>query len=236
LGFSLKIKKVASPGALGFKFTLTVVLLYFFILYPGVQFFFRGHPFLPQYCFLIFYGIVFAFARCIKKVPLTQLGFSKQHVENHLITGLTFSALIIAALPALDSLISVSGLENHELFSGNLNRREGGTGEISHPLGVLEQVLLVPLLEQFFFTGLIVSSLSKKFNPVLAIYGAAVIFTLAHFKLNLGLFILGLITAVLFQLTGTLYASILFHASCSLAGLLLLHVYPRLTTLLAFLF
>ncbi|MCH7623124.1 MAG: CPBP family intramembrane metalloprotease, partial [Nitrospinae bacterium] len=105
-----------------------------------------------------------------------------------------------------------------------------------HPLSLAAPIFLFPLLTQIFFTGLIFQGLSNKYNPALAIYGAGIIFTLGHFKLNLGIFFLGIITAFLFRLTGTLYASILFHTSCSLAGMLLLYIYPRLTTLLGFLF
>ena len=218
------------------KFTVTIVSLYFLVLFPATQFFFRGHPWMTQYGFLIFYAGIFAFVRWIKKISPAKLGFSRKHVGNHLMVGLIFGGLILTALPLLDGLISFSGLDNHELLSESIKPRGGDTGEVFHPLSLLGQIILFPLLKQFFFTGLVFQSLSRKYNSVLAVYGAGVIFTLAHFKLNLGLFLLGLITAVLFQLTGTLYASILFHASCSLAGLLLLHVYPRLTTLLVFLF
>lgn len=189
---------------------------------------------MPQYVYLLFFTVILLYVLGIKKIPLNQSGFSIQHIGNHLMIGVISGGLIVVALPLLDGLILVSGLDKHELFS--VNQRGAQGGENLHPLYILGQILLVPLLKQFFFTGGVFQSLSRKYNSILAVYGAAVIFTLAHFKLNLGLFILGLITAFLFQLTGTLYASILFHASCSLAGLLLLHVYPRLTTLLVFLF
>ncbi len=189
---------------------------------------------MPQYVYLLFFTVILLYVLGIKKNPLNQSGFSIQHIGNHLMIGVISGGLIVVALPLLDGLILVSGLDKHELFS--VNQRGAQGGENLHPLYILGQILLVPLLKQFFFTGGVFQSLSRKYNSILAVYGAAAIFTLAHFKLNLGLFILGLITAFLFQLTGTLYASILFHASCSLAGLLLLHVYPRLTTLLVFLF
>ncbi len=236
MGFSLKVKKVESLEVWDFKFTVTVVLFYFLVLYPAVQFFFRGHPWWPQYAYLTFLTGVLLYVLGIKKIPLRQSGFSTQYIGNHLIIGLVSGGLIVAALPLLDVLISVSGLDKHELFSESINQRRAEGGEVFHPLRILGQILLVPLLKQFFFTAGVFQSLNRKYNSVLAIYGTAVIFTLADFQWSLGLFTLGLITAFLFQLTGTLYASILFHASCSLAGALLLHVYPRLTTLLVFLF
>jgi membrane protease YdiL (CAAX protease family) len=236
LGFPLNFKKVELQGNWGIKPTVALVLLYFLVLYPSLQIFFRGRPSMPEYGSMIFFAVVFLYMRGVKKYSLEQLGFSKQHIGQHITIGLITGGLIIAALPLLDGLISVSGLDGHELFSGGVSRRGAERGEIFHPWSVLGQVALFPILKQFFFNGLVLQCLSRKYNAILAVYGAAILFTLADFQLNLGVFILGLITAFLYQLTGTLYASILFHASCSLTGLLLLHVYPRLTTLLVFLF
>ena len=206
------------------------------MFFPPLQIFFRGPPWIAQYGTLTFFAGIFLYVLVIKKVPLSQSGFSSQHLWNHLTIGLILGGSILAALPLLDSLISVSGLDQHELFAESVKQRSRDAGSDLHPLSLLVQVLLFPLLKQFFFTGGVYQSLSRKFNPILAIYGSAVLFTLAHFQLTLGYFFLGLITAFLFRLTGTLYASILLHAACSLAGILLLNVYSRLTTLLVFLF
>ena len=100
---------------------------------------------------------------------------------------------------------------------------------------LLSFILLVPLIEQIFFTGIVVQSLLRKYNPVIAIYGAGLIYTLVDFKLSLATFGLGLIAGGLFKLTGTLYAPLLFHVSCVLAGILLVEVYPSLITVLGFL-
>lgn len=231
------IKKVDGlAGVLGFKFILTITLLYFLVVFPGIQFFLRGHSWFPQYGYVIYFAGVFAYALGVRKVSLEGLGFSRRYLGNHLLIGLILGSLIVSALPFLDMLISVSGLEQNELFSETANQRTANGWEELHPLSLAAQILLFPLLTQIFFTGLIFQGLSKKVNPALAIYGAGILFTLGHFKLNLGIFFLGIISAFLFRLTGTLYASILFHAGCSLAGILLLYVYPRLTTLLGFLF
>jgi len=229
------IKKVDGPeGVLDFKFILTVTLLYFFVVFPGIQFFLRGHAGLPQWGYVIYFAGIFAYALGVKKVSREELGFSRKHLANHWLIGLVLGGIIVSALPLLDTLISVSGFEQNELFSETANQRTAGEG--LQPLSLAVKVVLFPLLTQFFFTGMIFQSLSRKYNPVLAIYGAGIIFTLGHFKLNLGLFLLGIISAFLFRLTGTLYASILFHTSCSIAGILLLYLYPRLTTLFGFLF
>lgn len=201
-----------------------------------MQFFLRGHAWAPQYGHSIYFACVFAYVLGIKNIALAELGFSKQHLKKHLLIGFTLGGLVVSALPFSDFLISYSGLDQNELFSDAANQRNADDWKDLRPLNLVARVLIFPVLTQFFFTGLIFRGLVKKYNPILALYSGAVIFTLGHFKLNLGLFILGIISTFLYRLTGTLYASILFHMGCALAGLLLLYMYPRLITLLVFLF
>jgi membrane protease YdiL (CAAX protease family) len=233
----VSIKKVDRPeNSLNVKFVVTITLLYFLVVFPGIQFFLRDHAWLPQYGHAIYFAVIFAYVWGIKKTPLSEVGFSRQHLGNHLLIGILLGGLMVSALPFLDTLVSLSGLDQNELFSDNANQRNADDWKSLQPLGLGITVLILPLLAQFFFTGLIYQSLSKKVDPMLALFGGALIFTLGHFKLNLGLFILGVVTSFLYRLTGTLYASILFHMGCALAGILLLYSYPRLITILVFLF
>ena len=95
-------------------------------------------------------------------------------------------------------------------------------------------VFFIPLIEQIFFTGLILQSLLKKTNPSIAIYAASAFYTLFAFNITLGKFGLGLIASILFSLTGTLYASIIFHISCLVGWELLANAYPRLIIFFGF--
>lgn len=231
------IKKVGgSDEAFSFKFIATITLLYFFAVFPVIHFLLQSHSWIPQYGTLIYFAGVFAYVLGIKKIPLDGLGFSRQYLGNHLLIGLVLGSLIVAALPLLDALISVSGLEQNELLSEAANQRNRDDWQTLRPFDLAASVLIIPFLTQFFFTGLVFQSLGRKYNPSLALYASAIIFTLGHFKLNLGIFILGIITAFLYRLTGTLVASILFHMGCALAGILLLYAYPRLITILVVLF
>lgn len=233
----MSIKKVdCSDRVLDFKFIVTITLLYFFVVFPGIQFFLRGYAWLPQYGHAVYFAGVFAYVLGVQKTPLREMGLSRQHLGNHLLIGLVLGGLMVAALPLLDTLVTLSGLDQNELFSDNANQRNANDWESVQSLGLSITVLISPLLTQYFFTGLIYQSLSKKVDPALALSGGALIFTLGHFKLSMGLFILGVITNFLYRLTGTLYASILFHMGCALAGILLLYGYPRLITILVFLF
>lgn len=225
-----------SEEALSFKFVLTVTLIYFFGMFPAIQFFLRGHSWIPQYGTIIYFAVIFAYVLGIKKISLKQLGFSSQHLGNHLLIGGVLGSLIVSALPLLDTLISFTGLGQNELFSEAANQRNQDDWNDYHPLGFAARVLIVPFFTQFFFTGLLFPGLSRKYNPLLALYGAGLLFTLGHFQLNLGLIILGIVSAFLFRLTGTLFASILFHMGCALSGILLVYIYPRLITIFIFLY
>jgi membrane protease YdiL (CAAX protease family) len=233
----VSIQKVDGPESiLSCKFILTIAFLYFFVVFPLVHFFLRGHAWLPQYGYVIYFAGVFAYVRGVKKVPLKELGFSRQHLGRHLVIGLVLGSVVVCALPFLDFLVTFFGLDRNELFSQAANLRNADDWESLPPWSLATGVLLVPLWIQFFFIGLIYASLSKQVDPMLALFFGAFIFSLGHFNLTPGLLILGIGSAFLYRLTGTLYASILFHMGCALAGTLLLYAYPRLITILVFLY
>lgn len=231
----MKMQKVDLQGTLGFGFAVTLLLIQFLILFPLIRIFFHTPPWLPHYGYLIYYAGIVGLLLAARKVSLNALGFSTRFLGQHLLTGCLAGGLVLACLPLLDAVVAISGLDRHELFREG-GQRLGGDSQSVHALKLIGQAFVFPLFEQAFFTGTIFQALLKRLNPVIAVYSAGIIFTLAHFKLNLGLFFLGLISAFLFQKTGTLYASILFHAACSLAGIGLAQFYPRLITLIGFLF
>lgn len=233
----MSTQKIDGPESLlSAKFILTVTFLYFFVVLPGIQFFLRSHAWFPQFGYLIYFAGVFAYVCGVKKVPLKEMGFSRQQPGRHLMLGLALASVVVSALPFLDFLVTFFGLDRHELFSEAANQRNSDDWKSIQPWKLAIGVLVVPPLTQFFYTGLIYANLSKKVDSVLALFFGALIFSLGHFNLNPGLLLLGGITALLYRLTGTLYASILFHMGCALAYILLLYTYPRLITVLVFLF
>ena len=84
---------------LSFKFILILTLLYFLVVFPAIQFFLRGHPWIPQYGALLYFAGIFAYVPGVKKIPLSQLGFSRQYLGNHLMIGLVLGGLMASALP-----------------------------------------------------------------------------------------------------------------------------------------
>ena len=80
------------------------------------------------------------------------------------------------------------------------------------------------------------TSLINKINPIFATYLSGIIYSLGGFKLNLAAFGLGIVTCFMFKTTKTIYSSIIFHSSCVLGGIIIRVFYPRLNTILNFLF
>ena len=104
------------------------------------------------------------------------------------------------------------------------------------PLTQIAGVVCHSVLDQMFFFGLISQTWLKKSNPYLIIYLTGIIFAIAHTQLTVGVFAMGLIGCLLYHLTGTLIASTIFQLACLSSGFLLKASYPRLVTLLGFLF
>jgi len=174
--------------------------------------------------------ILFALYRSNIKV----LGFSVKGLKKNLFIGSASGGLLIFSLFLLDLCIDSTGMANHDLFNNqpNFNNSSDKNSIIEYAA----VVIVIPLIEQVFFTGIIFQSLFKKISPILAIYSSGIIYSLAGYKLSLGAFGLGVTTSFMFTTTKTLYASIVFHASCAVGGIMIKSFYPRLNTLLGFLF
>lgn len=228
----MQIKNVESTGCWSFKVSILILGIYFLLVFPCAQIFFRTNPWLYRYTDILFITVVALFA--FYKTGFTALGFSTKYITQHLNLGLLTGGILLANLPLLEFGLERAGLSNHELFT------EKPQSDVSYNFSLLIEkitfVFFIPLIEQIFFTGIILQSLLKKTNPVIAVYSASVIYTLVGFKLTLGAFGLGVIASILFKLTGTLYAAILFHISCGLGGELLKNIYPNIKGILGFLF
>lgn len=218
----MTIKKVEMTGSWNQNTPLYVMACYFIILYPFVQFYLRDMRWASQYAYICFQAL--ALLIFIRIPGLKELGWSTLHIRQNLIIGGTCGITMISTLPLLDLLAKQLDIA-----------KSIPAPEARWQIDALFSILLLPLLEQSFFTGFISQSLIKKLSPIPAIYFSAVIFTLAHFTMSLGAFSLGFIAAGLYYLTGTLYAPLVFHISCRLADTLLTHAYPHLVTFLRFL-
>ena len=210
-------------------FTLSVYLL---LVLPGKNIFFHTNPWPLKYTDSIYFFLIILFA--LHRSNLKVLGFSVKGLKRNLLVGSASGGALILSLFLLDLCIDSTGMANHDLFKNQPNFNiSSDKNSIIEYAGV---VLVIPLIEQIFFTGIIFQSLLKKINPILAIYASGIIYSLAGYKLSLGAFGLGATTSFLFKATKTLYAPIIFHASCALGEVTIKSVYPRVNTLLGFLF
>ena len=212
--------------------TIPILSFYLLLVLPGKNIFFHTNPLLFKYIDNVYFFVIISFA--LYRLNIKVLGFSTKHLKNDLLIGFLSGGGLLFGLFLLNSGIDLVGLADHDLFNNQPDSKSfihmGSTAEYA---GIL---LAIPLIEQVFFTGIIFQSLLKKINPILAIYASGIIYSLAGFKLSLGAFGLGAVTSFLFKSTKTLYSSIIFHASCAAGGVIIKSVYPKLSTLLGFLF
>ena len=130
----------------------------------------------------------------------------------------------------LDTLIVKTGLAENNLFSGAELRKPTSFSS----LDFLTEGLLGPITSQLFITGYVLNVLIRR-NDSMLIPGNGILFSLINFHLGMGYLGLGMISAGLVRLTGTLLPAITFSIGCSLAKILILTTYPRITTVLVFL-
>jgi membrane protease YdiL (CAAX protease family) len=183
-----------------------------------------------------YFGVVVLFLIFTRRATWCQLGFHKKLLKQNLRVGGLSGILIVAMIPLLDFFIGVSGLGQAELFAGSDQRLSEDPKEGFSFIVFVIPTILIALAEQLFLTGYVFQALIRKIKPVLAIYLGGLIFTLVHFDLQLGMFLLGLITAFFYCFNGSLVAPLVFQIACNIAGWLLVHHYPRVFTLLGFLF
>lgn len=230
------INRLMLTGSWGLKLPVSLLALYGCVVVPAVYLGFREISWLPQVTYFAFLAVSLLALILTRKTPLYPLGFDPRHLAQNCILGGLSGGLILAAPPLLDAFIDFSGMGQAEIFQGAENRLSIATTKTLTSLSVLGGLILVPILEQGFFNGLLLQPLIKKIKPVAAIYLGGLVFALAHFDFRLSTFFIGLTTAGFFYWTGTLYASLVFQILCHVTGTLVLQYYPRVVTLLGFLF
>jgi len=212
--------------------TIPILSFYLLLVLPGKNIFFHTNPLLFKYIDNVYFFVIISFA--LYRLNIKVLGFSTKHLKSDLLIGFLSGGGLLFGLFLLNFGIDLTGLADHDLFNNRPDSKSfiymSSTAEY---VGIL---LVIPFIEQVFFTGIIFQSLLKKINPILAVYAAGIIYSLAGFKLSLGAFGLGIATSFLFKATKTLYAPTIFHASCAAGGVIIKSFYPRMKTLLGFLF
>ncbi|SVD87761.1 uncharacterized protein METZ01_LOCUS440615, partial [marine metagenome] len=89
----MKIKCVESTSSWQFKVPILIIGVYFLVILPCTQIFFRTHPWLYKYTDIIFFTMVVILA--LYKTNLTELGFSKKYLNQHLVLGLIAGGILL---------------------------------------------------------------------------------------------------------------------------------------------
>lgn len=230
------LKRSELKGTWNLNKPIGILAVYFFGLFPAL------HLFLPQAqkwasgIYPAYFGFVLLLLILNRSATWRQLGFHKEHWKQNLVLGGLAGGIVLGLLPLLDFLIRVSGLDQTPLFAGAEARFAQESLNDTSFIFFLIPSLFFAGVEQGFLTGYVFQALVRKLRPALAVYLGGLLFTLIHFDLQLGQFLLGLSATMLYWLTGSLVAPWILQVACHTAGWLLIHHYPALLTLLGFLF
>ena len=163
--------------------------------------------------------ILYAFTRT---EPMRQIGFRKPACWWMLLVGVI---LMFVSLP----LTNILGTWNEKVNFGEsletlLKMMEDAAGDLTERMlqvdtiwGLLGNLLVIALIpaigEELTFRGVLQQSLTRRFNPHLAIWLSAFIFSFIHFQFYgfLPRMFLGLILGYMFYYSGSLWTSILMH-------------------------
>jgi membrane protease YdiL (CAAX protease family) len=233
-------------GDCGLIFALC--LFFHFVISPMIFRLFRSMPMLPQNRlagYLLLYLMVFAlplalilpvYTRFKFRAPLTQTFLRSEAPGRDLLTGAIWFVLYLAGLLSAgwvlfsacmpqvspETLGELKALAPHQLhfFRNVLGMlRRLGPGSVVLFLFVLG--VAVPILEELFFRGCLLSALQNRWGPRVALVGSAVCFGVAHMNPVLFplYFLLGILTGRLAQKRGGLLAPMMFHSLNNLASL-----------------
>ena len=206
----------------------SILIIYFFIIFPVNQVYFKDNPSLYNNWNLIYFITTLIILFITGNINLSKIGLAKIKLSN-ITLGLVFGVIPIICVVVLDALIVKLGLSETDLFSG-AQLREASDLSIKT---FLIQGFFKPIVTMIFITGYALNILIKKTE--LAIPGNGILYSSMNFSLGIGYLGFGMIAAGLTRYTGSLVPAILFSIGCTLAKLLILTNYPRIITILVFL-
>ena len=214
------------------KIITPILVFYFLVLFPAINLAFTGNLFIYEFWPILYFAFILVLAIALKRISAKQLGFN--NIGKNLAVGLRLGLLPVISVPILDSLLIKTGLAQSEMFTGAELRVTTEIGFNQSLSGYIFAALVMTFIDQVFVIGLIVNHLLKKQQTGQAIIGGGLLYSLLHFKPSLGNLFLGIISTGLLRSTGSIVAPILVHTGFSIAEVLIIFHYPRLTSLLVF--
>ena len=216
------------------KILTPILALYFLVLFPTAHLAFPGNRFVYEFWHILYFSLVLTGVLALKHISFQQLGFNKNNIGKSLAIGILFGALPVMAVALLDSLLVKAGLSQSELLAGTNLRMPEEMGFNISSTGNIFATLIIPFIDQVFVVGLIVNNLLIKGNTGRVIISGGLLYPLFHFKPSIGNLFLGMISAGLLKVTGSIIAPILVHIGFAIAEILIMFNYPRLISILVF--
>lgn len=216
-----------SPGS-DTRHLFLILFIYFFVCFPLSQVYLKEFNSLYIYWKLYFFITALTFLFMTGRLNFSIMGLSKFHTKDFF-WGLSLGLLPAIAVVVLDALIVQTGMAENNLFYGAELRKPESFSNIEIILGGV----LNPVISQLFVTGYVLNGLIK--NKSMTIPGNGVLYSSINFNLGIGYLGLGMISAGLVRLFGSLIPAIFFSVGCAFAKILILTTYPRITTILVFL-
>ena len=216
------------------KILTPILALYFLVLFPTAHLAFPGNRFVYEFWHILYFSLVLTGVLALKHVSFQQLGFNKNNIGKSLAIGILCGALPVMAVALLDGLLVKAGLSQSELLAGADLRTPEEMGFNLSSSGNIFATLIIPFIDQVFVVGLIVNNLLIKGNTGRVIISGGLLYPLFHFKPSIGNLFLGMISAGLLKVTGSIIAPILVHIGFAIAETLIVFNYPRLISILVF--
>jgi len=169
-----------------------------------------------------------------QKLTASQLGLTRNFLKRNIGIGLCVG-LIPALLTIFGALLLNWIDQKMNLFSQPLI---GGTPVYFQlpAVRLLNLFVLAPISEELFFRGIFLMSLRSQYSARAATIWSALIFMAAHGTFVPGPLMLGLITAPLRLMTGSILPGIILHSISNGYGPALAKFFPNLYRYLSFLF
>ncbi len=161
------------------------------------------------------------------------MGWMFDRVSYYLVSGLVPGSLLVGLLYLLSAGLAATGQDR--LFLDAVT--SPASDHSFRGLALFSaRSLIESVLFQTLFTGFFIKFLLKTASPILAIYLAGGLFAVGSFSFDLSWFLLGLVSAGLFKVTGSLIGPVIFHCAASFSGLLIAGPLSNLIPFLVFLY
>ena len=177
--------------------------------------------------------LLFVYVRLIRSGALTweELGLRPLPGATLLTWGLGGGIGGLILIDVVGTVLAQYGLRPNQLEQFNFVLTEG---PVAFLLLLVAAGVIAPVIEELFFRGFLFGMYRRRRNAFVAYAGSSVVFTLLHLEpgrmtapqmggLAVGILMLALILAFVFERTESLYPSMLAHALNNATGLLLFY-------------